>query len=103
MMKNFDENNFTKNNAIIFEETLLTLCLFCIGAQRREFVVNITLSVSNLSIIIIYNSRMLFLTITIILFYLLEKKFKEFVLNKFHYHFGLVNYFFILKILFENI
>ena len=51
MMKNFDENNFTKNNAIIFEETLLTLCLFCIGAQRREFVVNMTLSVSNLSII----------------------------------------------------
>ena len=45
-MKNFDEEDFTKNNAILFEETLLTLCLFCIGAQRREFVVNMTLSVS---------------------------------------------------------
>ncbi len=46
MMRDFVEDDFTKTDAISFEEALLTLCLFCIGAQRREFVVNMTLSVS---------------------------------------------------------
>jgi hypothetical protein len=44
MMQNFDED-FTKSDALLFEKALLTLCLFCIGGQRREFVVNMTLQV----------------------------------------------------------
>jgi len=43
-MQNFDED-FTKSDALLFEKALLTLCLFCIGGQRREFVVNMTLQV----------------------------------------------------------
>ena len=41
-----DEDDFGKSDAINFEEALITLCLFCIGGQRREFIVNITLQVS---------------------------------------------------------
>jgi hypothetical protein len=49
LLKNsMEENNdhFTKSDAITFEEALITLCLFCIGGQRREFIVNITLQVN---------------------------------------------------------
>jgi hypothetical protein len=41
-----NDDHFTKSDAITFEEALITLCLFCIGGQRREFIVNITLQVN---------------------------------------------------------
>jgi hypothetical protein len=41
-----NDDHFEKSDAIAFEEALITLCLFCIGGQRREFIVNITLQVS---------------------------------------------------------
>jgi hypothetical protein len=51
LLKDSMEENvdcFTKSDAIAFEEALITLCLFCIGGQRREFIVNITLQVNYL-------------------------------------------------------
>jgi hypothetical protein len=44
-MENFDEDEFDKIDAILFEKCLMTLCHFCIGGQRREFIVNFTLEV----------------------------------------------------------
>jgi hypothetical protein len=34
-MENFDEDEFDKIDAILFEKCLMTLCYFCIGGQRR--------------------------------------------------------------------
>jgi len=34
------------DDAIIFEMALITLCLFCIGGQRREYIVGMHLKVS---------------------------------------------------------
>ena len=45
-MDYYEDSIFEIKDAIKFEEALITLCLFCIGGQRREFVVNITLQVS---------------------------------------------------------
>jgi hypothetical protein len=39
-------NDSNKSNAVKFEEALITLCLFSIGGQRREFIVNMTLKVN---------------------------------------------------------
>ena len=41
--KLMSENSNSKNNAIKFEEVLITLCMFSIGGQRREFIVNMSL------------------------------------------------------------
>ena len=46
LMENFDEEDFSTATAILFEKCLVTLCYFCIGGQRREFVVNFTLEVN---------------------------------------------------------
>jgi hypothetical protein len=46
-MEEYNGIDFDKSDAIKFEEALLTLCLFCIGGQRREFIINITLDVSD--------------------------------------------------------
>ena len=43
--ENYSEGDFSKKDAILFEQALITLCLFTIGGQRREIVVNITLNV----------------------------------------------------------
>jgi hypothetical protein len=45
-MDEYSDSIISKIDAIKFEKALMTLCLFCIGGQRREFVVNITLDVS---------------------------------------------------------
>jgi hypothetical protein len=37
---------FTKSQAIIFQDTLMVLCQFCIGGQRREFIVAFDMNVS---------------------------------------------------------
>ena len=43
-MENLDDD-LDKNDAIHFERCLITLCHFCIGGQRKEFIVNFTLEV----------------------------------------------------------
>ncbi len=46
LMEDYDDFKFEKEDAITFEKALMTLCLFCIGGQRREFIVNMTLTVN---------------------------------------------------------
>ena len=45
-IENFDEFDFFRKDAIEFESALITLCFFCIGGQKREFIANFTLNVS---------------------------------------------------------
>jgi hypothetical protein len=48
----YDNDESEKEDWLLFQKCLIVLCLFSIGGQRREIVVNMTTSVSNYSILI---------------------------------------------------
>ena len=69
---------YLKEEAIQFQKAIMTLFLFCVGGQRREFVVGISLKVNLKKNFFLKNSRILFIQMKkVTSFVYLEKKLKE--------------------------